>query len=68
MGKAKDVASMLSEGTMKNGIWVILSGRGGEIDREFVEKKSDIKAVLSRWSSVLDVGDTIKIEAGSSEF
>lgn len=55
------------EGTMKKGIWVVLSGAGGEIDSAFVKDKSGIKEVLSRWSSILDVGDTIKIESGESE-
>lgn len=67
MSKARDVASVLNEGTMKDGIWVILLGTGGVLDREFVENKSDIKKILSKWADSLDVGDTIKIEAGSSE-
>jgi hypothetical protein len=66
MARATDLIKM-TEGTMEDGIWVVLLGSGGELDREFVKNKSEIKDVVSRWGSILDVGDMIKIEAGSSE-
>ncbi len=63
MSKARDFI----EGQMQKGVWVILLGKGGVLDRKFVKDKSGIKAVISRWASVLDVGDMIKIESGESE-
>lgn len=67
MAKASDFLKKIKEGTMEDGIWVVLSGAGGVLDREFVKDASGIKDVVSKWSDSLDVGDTIKIEAGSSE-
>lgn len=63
----KSKARSFIEGQMQSGIWVVLLGQGGELDREFVKDKSGIKAVVSRWASILDIGDTIKIESGESE-
>ena len=66
-GESMSKAREFLEGTMKKGIWIVLSGAGGELDREFVNNKSEIKGVLSRWASIVDVGDTIKIESGERE-
>lgn len=64
MGKLK---RFLDEGKMKKGIWVVLYGKGGELDRAFVKNNRGIKAVLMDWSSTLSPGDMIKIEKGESE-
>lgn len=63
-----DIEKYLGEGKFKRGYWVILYGKGGELDREFVKDNRGIKAVLMDWSSSLSDGDTIKIEKGESEF
>lgn len=64
----KKLEKYLGEGKFKKGFWVILSGKGGELDREFVKDNRGIKAVLMDWSSTLSHGDIIKIEKGESEF
>ena len=59
----------LNEGSFKRGYWVILSGRGGELTRNFTEKKSGIKNLiidLAREGQI-DAGDTISIEKGKTE-
>ena len=58
----------LSEGKFQKGYWVILSGKGGELDKAFVKDKRGIKAVLMDWSSTLSDGDTIRIKQGESEY
>jgi|3_EtaG_2_1085321.scaffolds.fasta_scaffold03901_8 hypothetical protein len=71
----KDIAeihqntSLKNEGSfkrapLKRGYWVILSGRGGELTRDFTERKSGIKKLiidLAREGQI-DAGDTISIE------
>lgn len=63
----KVVSGKVDEGKMQKGIWVILSGKGGELDKAFVKDNRGIKAVLMDWSSTLSPGDTIKIQKGESE-
>ena len=63
----KVVSGKVDEGKMQKGIWVILSGKGGELASEFVKDNRGIKAVLMDWSSTLSDGDTIKIKKGESE-
>lgn len=58
----------IDEGQFKRGYWVILKGRGGELDREFTEKRNGFKAILASWAKDLDDGDVIAIERGMSEF
>jgi len=67
MGEDMKLTKYLDEGKMQKGIWVILSGKGGELDKEFVKDNRGIKAVLMDWSSTLSPGDTIKIQKGESE-
>jgi hypothetical protein len=62
------IDKFLNEGKMIKGIWVILSGKGGELDRAFVKDNRGIKGVLMDWSSTLSDGDTIKIQKGESEY
>ena len=62
------IDKFLNEGKMQKGYWVILSGRGGELDKAFVKDKKGIKAVLIDWSSTLSDGDTIKLKKGESEY
>ena len=71
----KDIAeihqntSLKNEGSFKRGYWVILSGRGGELTRDFTERKSGIKNLiidLAREGQI-DAGDTISIEKGKTE-
>ena len=57
----------IKEGKMQKGFWVVLSGKGGELDKAFVKDKKGIKSVLMDWSSTVSDGDTIKIEKGESE-
>lgn len=64
----KEALERVTEGKFQRGFWVVLYGKGGELDRAFVKNKRGIKAVLMDWSSTLDDGDTIKIEKGESEF
>lgn len=54
-----------------DGFWIVLEGRGGELDREFVREGDNIAECLKElldgdWSS-LDDGDRISIVAGWSE-
>jgi hypothetical protein len=57
----------------RSGLWIILSGRGGELDRFFVETSADTYdieigmkgALQQRWQ--LADGDTITVEAGTRE-
>ena len=65
----KEEIQKLNEGSFKSGYWVILSGRGGELTRNFTEKKSGIKNLiidLARGGQI-DAGDTISIEKGKTE-
>ena len=62
--KLKD---FINEAKFRRGYWVVLSGKAGELDREFASKRSDIKKILMNWASSLDAGDIIKIERGESE-
>jgi hypothetical protein len=57
----------IKEGKFQKGLWIVLSGRGGELDRAFVKNNRGIKAVLMDWSSTLGHGDVIRIEKGESE-
>lgn len=63
----KKVEKYLTEGKFKKGYYVVLHGKGGELDRVFVANRRGIKAVLIDWSNDLDAGDMIKIEKGESE-
>ena len=54
------------------GTWIVLSNIGGELDRTFVADKGSEGANRRAWQAALaemivDVGDTITIEAGESE-
>ena len=57
---------------MNTGIWVILSGTAGELDRTFIvggqsegQQRAAIQAAIAAFT--LDVGDTITIVEGESE-
>jgi hypothetical protein len=54
-----------------NGFWIILEGRGGELDREFVRECDSVieslKELLDGDWCTLDDGDKISIVAGWSE-
>ncbi len=65
--KMTKIRKYLGEGKFQKGYWVILSGKGGELDRVFVKNNRGIKAVLMDWSSTLGHGDVIRIEKGESE-
>ena len=57
---------------MTKGVWIVLSGLGGELDRTFVADKGSEGANRRAWKDALaeltvDPGDTITIEEGESE-
>lgn len=68
MSTLDKIDGFLDEGKLVHGFWVTLSGRGGELDRQFVTGQKEIKKVLMDWTnSGFSDGDTIRIQRGKSE-
>lgn len=66
----KEESKKISEGKMVQGFWVIHSGLGGVIRREFAKDLRLVNMIIRDWaeSSLFDEGETIKIKKGQSEY
>lgn len=54
-------------GQILSGYWVTLKGSGGELGKEFCTTESQAQIQVKKYADIMEAGDTISMDEGTSE-